>query len=81
MKKKIVVRAYYKGRPKIGYIHISQISGLDPKEYKLVLWDELNGPINSSRVLFPTATAAIAHASLYGFLTNNWEIKEKTIES
>ena len=79
MSKKIVVRAYYRERPKVGYIRISHIVGLVPKQYQLNLYDENMGAVDSGKKFFPTVSAAIAHASLYGFSTHGWRLDEKIV--
>ena len=76
---KIVVRAYYRERPLIGYVRVSQIVGLQPKQYKLSIYREDKGPIEINKNYFPTHESAMDHASLYGFSSNKWEIDEKDI--
>ncbi len=76
MSTKIVVRAYYRERPNIGYIRISQIKGMVPKQYQLNLYREDLGALELNKIFFTTHTAAIAHSSLYGFSSHKWELNE-----
>jgi predicted transcriptional regulator len=73
----IVVRAYYRERPLIGYIRISQITGMRPRRYSMSLHHEDKGVLEKSQ--HPTPDAAIARASLLGFTFHKWEKEEKTV--
>ena len=71
---KMQVKASYQNESKIGLIRISKIVNNKPIEYSLQLFE--NGSINLKKSKFSTIPLAIAHASLYGFLTNLWSIEE-----
>ncbi len=76
---KVCVRACYQKLPKYGYICISKIIGKRPVEYELKIYEESKGQIKTARTTFPDVDKARGHASLYGFLLNNWDIELKEI--
>lgn len=71
---KIQIRATYQNEAKNGLITISKMVGNKPIEYALQLFE--NNPINLTKTKFSSIPLAIAHASLYGFLVNLWDIIE-----
>jgi len=71
---KIQVNAKYKNDAKVGAIKITKIVGNKPLEYVLDLFE--NSYIHLPKNKFASIHAAISHASLYGFIPQNWSIEE-----
>ena len=71
---KIEITAKYQNESKVGLIQISKIVGNKPLEYALHLFE--NNSIRLQKTKFTTIKQATTHASLYGFLTNLWEVEE-----
>lgn len=75
----IKLRANYDSAPLHGRINIIQAVGVHPAKYDLRLLHEINGLISTRLTVFRTMNEAIAHASQYGFLSQNWVVQTLAI--
>ncbi len=71
----VKLRASYDSAPLHGRISVSQASSTFPTQYTLKLLHEVNGLITPRLSTFRTMNEAIAHASHYGFLSQNWVVQ------
>ena len=74
---KTQIRANYDNENKVGSIRISKIVGNKPIEYILDLFENTGIKINKNK--FASVSAAIAHASQYGFIATLWTTEEMDI--
>jgi hypothetical protein len=75
----VKLRASYDNAPLHGRINITQIIGMNPVQFSLTLYHEINGLIPTRLSSFRSMNEAIAQASLYGFLSQNWIVQTATV--
>jgi hypothetical protein len=73
----IVTRLYYRCEPLRGLISVSEIHGLNPTKYRMVLFHDTRGCLIDK--LFDSYKEAIHESNSYGFMSKDWNYEHKLV--